>query len=241
MSASIPTTAKILVDNFDLTPYFTSVKVNVEREALDSTTLASGANKEAVPGLDSGGVSCEGFYDKAPDGIEAVLGAALSGRLTRVATIIDANEVGSTAQLLRADTTKHEVSLQPAQIIQSNAELSAPDGIDSGVVLQALGIVAADGNAAALDNLVATTKGGVAHLHLTGIAGAGTSVVVKIEGSEDAVVWTPLVTFNALTAASLSKHQRIEVAGNVPRRLRAWWDVSGAAPAATFAVAFARR
>src|SRR4051812_31123578 len=108
MSTSIYSSAKALVDQFDLTPFLKAVKNSRSRSAEDKTTLASGRSKEFIPGLKDGGISAEGFFDAVPAGIDAVLRAALDNTNTKSVTVIKDNAVGSDAELSKTNGTKYE-------------------------------------------------------------------------------------------------------------------------------------
>ena len=238
MAASFYSVAKVLVDAYDLTAFLKKVNMSREREVLDMTTLASGRAREHMPGLKSGAVSAEGLHDGVVLGIDEILNAALGGGAAKNVTIIDANAVGGDCHLCLANETKFAVSLQPGSITQANAEFTASDGIDAGVVLHAAGAETATGNGASVDNAAATTNGGVAHLHASAATGTTPSAAIKIQHSVDGSTWVDLVTFAAVTATVA---QRVEVTGTVNRYLRAIRTITGTTPSITYAVAFARR
>jgi hypothetical protein len=239
MTAAIYSNAKFLVDKYDLSGFFKSVKPTRTCDPLDKTTLASGTSREHAPGLASGTVSCEGLFDAAQGGSEEALRTALGSATKKITSIFDDNSVGSEAKLLNADETKYACTLQPAQLKQINGDFVSNDGgIDVGVVLHDLAAETTTGSSASVDNSAASTNGGVAHLHMTAISGSGASITVKVQHSVDGTTWVDLVTF---TAATTTTQQRVEVTGTVYRYQRATRTMSGTTPSVTHAVAFARR
>jgi hypothetical protein len=220
-------------------PFFKAAKPQRMCDPLEHTTFASGTAREHMPGLISGTLSAEGFFDASTGGSEDVLRAALGSATKKITSVFDDNSVGSEAKLLNADETKYASTIQPAQLKQINGEFVSNDGgIESGVVLHELKTEAATGSSASVDNSAASTNGGVAHLHVTAISGAGASITVKVQHSVDGSTWVDLVTFTAATAAT---QERIEITGTVYEFLRATRAMSGTTPSVTHAVAFARR
>lgn len=84
--------ATIFVDGYDLSGDVNNVDLPLERDALDSTTFGSGGWRERVPGLFSGQLQVNGWYDT---------GAGTIGEHT--ADNIGANRTGTTVTPTGAD------------------------------------------------------------------------------------------------------------------------------------------
>jgi hypothetical protein len=128
-----------------------------------------------------------------------------------------------------------------SDLVKLSIELTSQKwAVEHGVSLHDLTAEVATGNGTSVDNGAATTNGGVGVLHVTAIAGAAPSVVVKIQHSTDASTWVDLLSFTAATAAT---KQRIEVAAGttINRHLREVHTFGGTTSSFTFNSAFARR
>lgn len=231
--------ARIFVDEFNLSTYFSEVSAPRERDTAETSTFG-GTAKTFVAGLANGTISASGFWDPVAGGSDVVLDAALGAATAKVVTISreSADAVGDRAELASAHETTYEASSSVDDANKVAAEFQADGGIDAGVILHAHEAETVDANEASVDNTAATTNGGVAHLHATAYSGL-TNAIIKVQHSTDDVSFADLVTFTTLTAVG---KQRVVVAAGttVNRYLRATTDVTGTG-SITYVCAFARR
>lgn len=230
----------VLLDEFNLSAYLSSADVNDEIAALETTTYGKSA-KTRIMGLRDGSVSLTGFWDGAASAVDEVLAAATAG--TEVLTIGPVDDtIGNRAKLAKAARTSYRVSDPVDGLVGVTADIQAADGgVESGVWLHALGIEVGAADGAQVDNGAATTDGGVAHLHVTAVAGF-TNATIIIEHSTTGA-WlgeeTTLASFAQVTAISA---ERVEIAAGttVKQYVRAALTVL-TGTSITFAVALARR
>jgi len=148
----------------------------------------------------------------------------------------DLATIGQPAMIVNSNIQGFDVPASVKDTVSLNIDAMPDDGVDMGVSLHDHTAETADGNGASVNNLAATTNGGVASLHVTAFSGL-TNNIIKVQHSTDNSIWTDLVTFTTVTGPTF---QRSTVAGTVNQYLRAFWDVTGSGTN-TFVVAFARR
>lgn len=222
---------KVLHGAFDLTTYFREASVPIEADVEDATTCGKTA-KVYKPTLVDGTATLAGLWDGDPDAVDEVLSSVVGDGAHPLTVAFDGLAVGKVVKLLNATETSYEVAAGVGGLVEASAEFQADEGASSGVSLHALSAEAATANGSSVDNGAATTRGGVAHLHLP--AGTG-SCTVKVQHSADNSSWADLITF---TTATGPWAERKAVAGTVNRYVRATWTI--ATGPFTFAVAFAR-
>lgn len=231
--------AKVYCNGYDLTRYLTSVSISGEQEAVEATTLGSTA-KTYVPGLQDATISAEGIHSPAIGEIEDVIQAALgSGNESTWCYYPQGDALGASGYGLGAYITSYEVESPVDDVVSVTAEAQSARGLDNIISLHQLVAKTSTGTGMQVDNLTATTNGGVGYLQVTAVSGTGPSLTVKIQHSADGSTWADLITFSAVTASN--KAQRIAVTGTVNRYIRASWTISGTSPSFTFNVAFARK
>lgn len=223
----------VLVGANNLSAYLNNVDYAKTADTHDTTTFGADA-KTYEPGLKDGTASLAGLFDGDPDAIDEELDAILGGAAQVVTIGVEGMAAGKRARLLQALETEYNVSSPVADMVAVDASIQADGGIDAGVSLQAPSAVTGTGNGTSVDNTVATTNGGVAHLHVT--AFTGTSATIKIQHSADGNTWVDLLTFATISGATV---ERKAVTGTINRHLRV--TRSGTITSITHAVAFARR
>lgn len=244
MAVAHGTNAQLLVDEFNLHQFARSFQVVPQIDMHDTTVLGL-TSRTKTPGLKHATASGELFYDDtATSGSYDVLSARYGSATPSIVTFGPQGlAVGSRAFQFYA----HELSLNPKQVVDDLIMLSlameaAEDGLDFGVSLHALGAETGTVNGTSVDNAASSANGGVASLHVTAIAGAAPSVVIKVQHSTDNAAWGDLTgaTFAAATAAT---KQRLEVAAGttVNRYLRGVTTFGGTTTSITFQLSFARR
>jgi hypothetical protein len=235
--------ASVIFNQFDLSTYFKTANASADAELLDATPFqATNGDKVFVTGFTDGQLSLEGFFESdsvTQDAVDDVLNSVIGGATKQIATVSPegAGTLGNRCYCIEADTTNYTVNSPATGLIMSNANLQSSGGLGYGRILQVLGEVTTTGNGTSVDNGAASTNGGAGHLHITSFGASTTDIVVKIQHSTNNSTWVDLITF---TTATDETFERVEVTGTVNRYLRAIRTVSGASPAVTLAVAFAR-
>ncbi len=233
---------QVLVNGFDLTGYFNSLAPSAEIAAHDVTVLGNQSPVYA-PGLKSGVVMVDGFFDSTSVvGSDVVLSALLGALVTPLVSIAPKGfTLGNRVYSLQAHEDSYKLAVKVADMVRNSASFKSTDGYDFAVSLHASGVSEiGSGNTASVDNAVLSANGGVAQLHVTAVAGSTPSCTVKVQHSTDNSTWADLVTFVAATATGA---QRIAVAPGttVNRYLRATQSISGGSPSFTYQLSFARR
>lgn len=232
MSFKHGSNAAIIVNGSDLSAYFNSMDLKAESDTAESTTFQRDW-KTYIPGTAGGTMDLGGYYDPALAGTSPLRTAAGDLILAGPAGL---STLGDLCRILKVRGTSYSESSPVGGIVAFKSSVLADGSIGFGNLLHRLSDVeTSDGSETSFAGPVGgSSNGGVAHLHVSAVAD---SVVVTIEHSTNNADWTTLVTF---TSASAAGAERIEVSGTVNRYLRATWDITGASPSATFAVAMAR-
>jgi hypothetical protein len=238
--------AKVVVDDTDMSGYFSSADLGRDAQLLETTTLGA-TSRTYLTGFKSGTASFRGFYDAAAGAIDAILNAALGSAGGEIVTVApDGLTVGKRLSMLLSRLTKYSTTTPVDGVVSISAEMQADGGIDPGVSLHDLAEETASGSGAEVDNGAATNNGGVAHLHVTATIATSTETLDVIIEHSATGAWageeTTLVTFTQLALATTQ--QRVEVAAGVEVKqyLRSDWTEAGAGtPGWTFTVGFGRR
>lgn len=244
MAIQTGVTMKILVNQYDLTGYFRKMDLDAQVSMHDTTVFGS-TSKAFIPGLRGGTIALEGLFEEAvtanaPDNVFAAIEATATVPIVSIAPAGLA--LGNRVYLLQAHENKHDIGAQVDALIMNSAEFTDNDGYDFGVSLHALSAeTSLPYTGTAVDNLAATTNGGVGFLHITAIAGGAPNVVVKIQHAAVAT-YADLVTFTAVTSLA-NGFQRVvvPVGTTVNRNLRVTVTEGGTTSSVTFQASFARR
>lgn len=241
-SATLSNKTRVMADQYDISLFLQKMNPQRMRDYADCSTFASDSH-EYTPVLRGGSFMLEGLY-RTNDIAEASLHdifSALSDTPTILTGYPDTRAVGKPAFLMYADVVKYNVDNPVADLCKLSIECTSQKwAVEHGVSLHDLTAETGTGNGTSVDNGVATTNGGVLVLHVTEIAGASPSVVVKLQHSTNGTVWADLATHTAATAAT---KERIEIAANttINRFLREVHTFGGTTSSITFNSAFARR
>lgn len=244
MAVALGQSAQLMIDEFNMHQFARSFQVDPNIDMHDSSVLGT-TSRSKTTGLKHATASGEFFYDDtATSGSYDVLKARYGSATPSIVTFAPQGlAVGSrTLQLYT-----HQLGFNPQQVVDDLIRLnisfeSAEDAVDFGVSLHALGAETGTANGTSVDNATSSANGGVAHLHVTAIAGAAPSVVIKVQHSTDDSAWGDL-TGAAFTAATAATKQRLEVAAGttVNRYLRGVATFGGTTTSITFQLSFARR
>lgn len=229
--------ANLLVNGYDLSPFFNSIQADGALGTLEDTAFGPiGSPPEAksyIPDMGDGTLKCSGKYvidktglthDQVADVIEAAITAGQVGSTAlAVVTYLPLGDgFGKSVFAIPAAVTTWNITSPVTAIVGTEADFQSSDGSQRGAVLQPAVQVAGTTNGAALDagaTYDATKwKGVAATCH---VLAHGTGVTsVKVQHSADGVTWADLVTF---TVAGTADHeaQNLTVLGTVNRYLRA--------------------
>lgn len=227
--------AKVMANGYDLSAYFNSVSAGGVSDTAEVSTFGNNS-KAYIPGLKDGTFSVEGYYDATAGAVDDVLATAI-GTETIWTTVFAADAIGARGYGAATITTSVETGAEIGGAVTVSAEGQADGGLDSIIVLHALGAETASGNSTQVDNGAGTTNGLVAYLQVTATSGTPT-FVGKVQHSTDGSTWADLATFSSVTTANVA--ERVATTGTVNRYLRALWTISGGSPSVTFHMSAAR-
>lgn len=129
-------TARLWIDQFELTSYFNDFVMNAKATTADATVFGKGA-KTFIGGLKEGQISAKGFYDSAAAGSDQELANAL-GRSTNMVVTFSPNggvTQGSRAVVSSAAETDYTVTAPVANTVGVAMTAQADSGLSTGVVL----------------------------------------------------------------------------------------------------------
>jgi len=234
--------ATILVNQIDASEFLNEFEI--EREADDIEVTRFGAiDKEFLSGPHENTVTLSGHWSGDDDSLDDVLEQTFGVPGDQTCTICPRGAVaGLPAFLVPLIQTSEDLDVQADDLAEDEWEFRA-SSVKRGTVLFGSDVLVTGVTAVLGDpkvSLAATTKGGSAHVHLIGITGAPTGVVVKIEGSADGSTWAPILTFTAFTAKGHARMATLSSA-TIPAQVRATvTQTAGTTPTTTVVVAFAR-
>jgi len=233
---------RALVDQYDISPFITKVTPQGSQEMSDCTTLAED-HRSYSPALKVGELTMAGLFRS-----NSIAGASLDDIFGVLPTTSlnftgfpNTRAAGSPAYMILSDITRYQLDAVTGDLVKCSISAKSRQwAVERGVSLHDLTAETGTGNGTSVDNLVSTNNGGVAHLHVTAIAGAAPSVVVKIQHSTNGSTWADLQAFAASVAAST---QRIEIAAGtlINRFLRVVQTFGGTTTSVTYNLSFARR
>lgn len=235
--------AQVLLDGFNLHQFAKSFQMTPQIDVLDTSVLGT-TSRAKVTGLKHASASGEVFFDDTAttgsyDLLKDKYGAAVAG-------MISFGPAGFTLGNRVLMMSAHEASFETKSLVADlttvmfNAD-AAEDAVDFGVSLHALAAEVGTVNGASVNNAAGTTNGGVGTLHVTAIAGAAPSVVIKIQHATDDSTWVDLITFAASTAANTSQRTEVAAGTTIRQYLRIVCTFGGTTTSITFQVSFARR
>ncbi|HEX5704874.1 MAG TPA: hypothetical protein VFX97_16875 [Pyrinomonadaceae bacterium] len=232
----------VLVDEYDLTSLFTKIAPSNSRDVYDKTVLGE-SSKSFHLGFKQGEINAEGLFTiftETPT-LDSLFGEPGTPRI--VSAFPEGHAVGKPAYILYANQSEFSLDTSVGDLIRNAAKFSSlDDGLERGLSLHPLSAEVGTANGATVDGLAASTGGALGVLHVTAIAGAAPSVVIKLQSSTDAAAWGD-VTGGAFTAATIATKQRLEIASGVTinRYLRCVATFGGTTTSITFQCSLARR
>jgi hypothetical protein len=215
MAAVHGSKGSVLLDEFDVSQYFTQASVVKQAQTVNVTTFGND-DKLYIVGQGSGSLSLNGVWDGAAGAVDSTLDAALGSDTVITVGIGGSATLGGPAILLQALNTGYQIRPTVNDAVRITANATANGGVRiAGVFLQPLEAETTTFNGSSVNNLASSAFGGVAHLHVT--AFDGTDATVKVQDSADNDMWADLVTFTEITDVG---SQRILVEGVVDQYLR---------------------
>jgi hypothetical protein len=240
---------KVLIDEFDLSTYFTSVDVTQAIDTAETTTFSANS-KSYIKGLEDGTISLSGLFAQDADGSDEELSAILGAATTPLVTIaFEAGTIGNRCVVAKAHETTYSISNPVADVSSVTADFNASSdavanllrSITTGVMLTTGSSIAYGdlGNLASVDNGASSTNGGTAILHVTANSVSGGATTIKVQHSADDSTWADLITFSAVSASTVTSEQKV-VTGTINQYVRVTASTAGSSGAITFHTGFAR-
>lgn len=246
---------RVLANGYDLSGILHTAKASIAGDTGEATVFTSAAH-EYQPGMTDGSMAFDGYIDPDPDGAGPLIALwdrvddwlASKGSCLVFPGGVDA--VGSPGRACEFYESAVDWESAVDAVGAGTVELQATDGVHPVRSLQPLTARTASGQGTADDSGIAggTAYGGKAYLQVVAGSLAGTSLVVKVQGSADGTTgWADLVTFATVNGAATfvpvaqAASWAAGAAGSTPKFLRASWTVAGSSPSFTFAVAAFRR
>lgn len=233
----------VLFKDSNLSTFFNDSSASRSVETGETTTYgAAGGSKTYIVGHNDGTISLSGLFDGEAGAVDAILSSTLGADGTHPTLVAsDGIAIGKRCVISDIEQTSHEISSPLADVVSLSAELQSTAGIDSAVILHALGAESSSTDSASVDNGASTTGGGVAHLHATANTRNG-AVEIKVQHSADNVTFADLVTFASLSSSTTGAERVVVASGTtVNRYVRAKSTFAGSTGSTTYTVAFARR
>lgn len=199
---------------------FKSFTKNQSSEVLEKTVLCD-TSKTYTPGLKDATVNFSGLWDfdeSDPKTMEEVVKNSLNDGSNIIATASKGVfTVGGKCSLIEGVITSSNVNAEIGQLIMTDLELQATNGILQGVWLVGSTFNQGTTNGTSVDNLVSSANGGTAHVHV--ILGTATTVSVKIQHSSNGITFVDLLDFGDLERSYQSVS--LTASGTINRYLRA--------------------
>lgn len=235
---------RILIGSTDLSTYFRDTTQSSTVDTAETTTYGvTGDAKTYVTGLADATISLSGLFDDTAGAADEVITTALASDADIVFTIAQDGglTVGRRCLLGQSIQTKYDMTSPVADVVSTSLDLQSDGETIHGVVLAGLAAISTTSNGTGVDGTAATTKGGVATLHVTTNTRNG-AITVKVQHSADNATYTDLATFTTVGTATTTSERLVVASGTtVNRYLRASFTVAGTTGSATIAVAFGRR
>jgi|GEM_PF-574421 len=239
----------LLIDGFNMTPYFNEFSIE-SSQALHDATVFGNTSRVKIPGLKDGKANGTGFLD-----VTATVGSfpVLKGKYTGstpasaspavVALGVDGFAFGNRVAMGYFDESQFNIKsvIDGLEMLTFTGDADQ-DGVDYGVSLHALTAETSfTFNGTSHDNAAATTNGGVGAVHVTAIGGASPALQFKVQHSTDNSSWADLITFTNITTANSVLRVEVAAGTTVRRYTRIVAVEAGTTTTCTFVACFARR
>lgn len=230
----------VLIDEFDFTRYFNEFEFEREGEDVDVSTFGSRV-RAYLSGPQETTITLNGFYEGGKNEVDDIFHRRFGQEPDMLITLCpNTYKQGRACYLVPTTQITYNLSAEVEDAVEIEGEFRANGSVDRGHILQTLTTVTATGNSPALTETAATTAGATAHLHVIGVTGTPTSVVIEVEHSSDGTTWSPLITFDAVTGAAAQRRSTLPTV-TVNEQLRATHTITGGTtPSVTYALAVSR-
>lgn len=226
---------KVLVDQYDLSPYFDALNAVRNIQAVRVTNFGNDGSHSYIAGIEDGSIALGGIGDFADDAVDEILAASFGNESIITACPGGYATLGNTATMLKAERTDYGIRSSVSDAVRIQANAIADGGVrNGGRILHPLEAETGTENGTGVDGTASSTFGGVAHLHVT--AFTGTNCTVKVQHSTDNSTFADLVTFTSVTGVT---SERVLTTGTVNRYLR-YAITGGTFSSVTLLVAYAR-
>lgn len=232
--------AAVLVNTYDLSPFFRNGTVSRTMEPADVTVYGS-SSRAFIAGLLNATISLDGYFSAASTSeVDAVLAAALQASPSTLITYgPEGLSIGRNVVVCQALESSYEISIPVGDVVTVAAEFQSDRGAWSARSLHALTAETGSTSSPSVDDGALTTMGGVALLHVTANT-MDAATTIKVQHSADNSVFVDLVAFTAVGAATTTAERLTVPSGTtINRYLRCASTMSGTG-SITFAVAFGR-
>jgi len=235
---------RLITGVFPLSAYTTQVDTAAPRATIDRTSLVDDAfvfihgRKSATLSVNSmvdADTTAGGYWD-------VITGLAEDGTEFPVSVAPAGFAAGNPVRLASC----FEINASPTSQVDGGVDMPLTYSVNGemqwGQSLVDHAAVTATAAAAAVDGGAATSNGGVAHLHVTAVAGTGgpTCDVIIEHSVNGSTSWATLATFAQVTTTTSAQRVVVAAGTAVRRYLRASYTIAGSGPSYTIAVAFAR-
>lgn len=235
MAKKGPSTAFILVDQYDLSGYTYTMSEGFEQVVEQTNGLGTSWEEHTAVGI--GRVTLQasgGLYEEGVDTVNEAL-AEMGDSLRLLAAGPDSVVGGYVTMVNGVYASTYERVTDRAALTKANATYTVSGDYMLGRVVHGLDTESsASGSNESLDfdyngTQPAGTAGAVCDLHVPALTlGGYTSVTITVRDSTDGISWADLVSFTNVTATATTRYERKTVAGTINRYLAIEWTFNGA-------------
>jgi len=235
----------IAINQWDVSNVFHDYKFKRDAAEIDITTFG-GMTTDHLAGIQKSDLDLKGFYSYGPGSIDQIV-AELFGQDDPALVALAPAGWGPRKPVLLVPSVlvTYDLAGKTKDATTVDVKFAPRGAVDGGIILAAPTLpLSGTGISVSLDPGPASAgpgfAGASAHLHVFGLSGTSPSLAVKIQYSIDAIVWTDLAAFDAVTSPTA---QRIVLPPGtvVNPYARASYALTGTAnPSATALIAFAR-
>jgi len=193
----------VLVGAVNLSPYLNSIELSAEADSADTTTYGA-TWKPLITGILGHQLDFEGLYDPGESTVPTRFLAATGGIVTYCP--IGGAAIGDPARLSSVYDTVYAESSPVGDVVSFSGTFMGDGTLGFGALLHPLAEDTNTTTGAERDDLVATTTGWTAHLHVTAVDGG--SWVVTLQDAAISGSHTDL-TGGSFTAATTPTSQRL--------------------------------
>jgi len=236
--------ARLYYHKIDMSDYAEDIKATISRDQAQHKPF-SASFVTVVPGQSMALILTIGGSPYIQDALATQAWTELQADAPRhFAYSPFGDSTGGVALCGKTAQNNHSINASKSDIVRLPIGVVGTDEFDLCDIVRALAVQSVSPSAYITGPVGGSTNGGAGYLIVTAV-GAGATLTVTIGHSTNHIDWSNLVTFEAVTPATLESvaSQQVVVAPltTVNRYLRAEWTLTGGAATATFFVAFGRR